>query len=141
MAKKNDSIPEDTATEREPAPVTPQYQAPQPLAPRQMRVERSGARSEPYVRHFPQIRGGICEFCGVLDPNQPSHFQYKLCPHYRGQQAQCSYCPTTSDPDEVITRSKIEVMEHPTNPGMMIMVCDRYECERAHQKRFQLVQN
>lgn len=138
MAKKiNQEDPQDLPpTERVLAPDT----APQaPLAPRQRRIERQGARSEPYVHHYPQVRGGICEFCGVLDPNVPSQYQYKLCPHYRGQQLACSYCPATVDPDEVIQRSKLEVMNHPSDPTAMIVVCDRYECERAHQKRFQLV--
>ncbi len=129
------------ATEREFAPETvmapvfvpPAYVPPQP---RQMRVERSGSQSEPYSRRFPQIRGGICEYCGVLDINTPSQYQYKLCSHYRGMQARCTYCPESKDPDEVVYHANMNVAEHPDNPNTLIMWCDSYECSRAHEKRF-----
>ncbi len=106
-------------------------------APRQMRIERQGSQSEPYVHHFPQVRGGICEFCGVLDVNVPSQYQYKLCPHYRGMQLACSYCPGEKDPDEVVRQSKLEIVRHPDKDWEMIVVCSAYTCEQKHQKRFQ----
>lgn len=131
------------ATERDIAPETvadiapPAYVPPQaPPAPRQMRVERQGAKSEPYTRRFPQVRGGICEFCGVLDPNTPSQYQYKLCPHYRGLQLRCSYCPENKDPDEVVYHANLNVAESPFNQNQMIVWCDSYECSRAHENRF-----
>lgn len=105
--------------------------------PRQMRVERQGSRSEAYTRRFPQIRGGICEFCGVIDSNVPSQFQYKLCAHYRGMQAACTYCPATKDPDDVVYHSAMNVAESPDRPGELIMWCDSYECSKAHIERFQ----
>ncbi len=40
------------------------YAQPAPL-PRQRNLERQGVKSEPYTRRLPQIRGGICEYCGV----------------------------------------------------------------------------
>lgn len=116
----------------------PVFQPPMPQAPRQMRIERQGARSEPYVVHYPKVRAGVCDHCGVLDPNVPSQYQYKLCPHYRGQQLICSYCPSEKDPDEVIRGTKLEIMQHPHNPWELIVVCSSFDCERAHQKRFQL---
>jgi hypothetical protein len=128
------------ATEREPAPETatlppqPVYQPPQ--APRQMRVERQGAQSEPYTRRFPMVRGGICEYCGVLDSNTASQYQYKMCPHYRGMQLRCSYCPENKDPDEIIYHANLNIAEHPDNPSTLIVWCDSYECSRAHEKRF-----
>lgn len=123
------------ATERVSAPETvPVYQPP---APRQMRVERQGDTSEPYTRRFPQIRGGICEFCGVLDRNVPSKDQYKLCPHYRGMEARCTYCPPTKNPDETVYHAAMNVAEHPDRPGVLIMWCDETECAGAHIKRFQ----
>lgn len=136
---------EQPATEREPAPETvvepsaPVYVPPPlpPPPPRVMRVERQGSQSEPYVRHFPDIRGGICEFCGVLDRNVPSQYQYKLCPHYRGMDARCTYCPPSKNPEEVVTQSGMIVVEHPDKPGMLIMCCNAYDCARAHQARFQ----
>lgn len=142
------------ATERELAPETvtpvavlpetppvvvpePVVYAPSASQPRQMRVERQGARSEAYSRRFPQVRGGICEFCGVLDKNVPSQFQYKLCPHYRGMQLACSYCPGTKDPDEVVYHANMNVAEHPDNPSTLVVWCDSYECSKAHIERFQ----
>jgi hypothetical protein len=107
-----------------------------PPPPRQMRVERQGVKSEPYVRHFPEVRGGICEFCGVLDPNVPSQYQYKLCPHYRGLDLRCTYCPEGASPDDVVYKSKLIIVEHPDKPGTMIVVCDSYNCQKSHQERF-----
>lgn len=108
-----------------------------PPQPRQMRIERQGARSEPYTRRFPQVRGGVCEYCGILDKNVPSQYQYKLCGHYRGMQLRCSYCSETKDPDEVIYHAAMNVAEHPDNPNMIIAWCDSYECSKAHNERFQ----
>lgn len=131
------------ATERVLAPVMEppvQVQAPVYVSPpaRQLRVERSGELGEPYVHHFPQVRGGVCEFCGVLDPNTPSQYQYKLCPHYRGMSLRCSYCPQERDPDEVIRSTKLEIVEHPDKAGVMIAVCSAYDCEKKHQERFRI---
>ena len=135
-------IPTETvgATERVVAPetVAPVYVQPPVIQPRQLRVERAGDQSEPLVHHFPQVRGGVCAWCGVLDPNTPSQYQYKLCPHYRGQNLRCSYCPPEKDPDEVVRSTKLEVVEHPTQPGVMIVVCSSYECEKKHQERFRI---
>ncbi len=135
MAKQNDLAQGEPATERESAPetVAPAWV---PQAPRQMRVERQGASSEPYTQRFPQIRGGTCEYCGVLDKNVPAQYQYKLCPHYRGMQARCTYCPESKDPDEVVRQAGINVAAHPDNPNTLIMWCNSYECSRAHEKRF-----
>lgn len=119
------------ATERDFAPV-PQ----QPLVPRQMQVERSGEFSSPSSFRYPQVRGGICEFCGVLDVNQPSQFQYKLCPHYRGLALRCTYCPAAKDPDDVIYHANLNVASHPDNPSKLVVWCDSYECSRAHEGRF-----
>lgn len=143
MGRPKKILAEMPATERETAPVTvlePVATVPQPTfvptAPRQLRVERAGNQAEPYVHHFPQVRGGICEFCGVLDPNVSSQYQYKLCPHYRGMSLRCSYCPAEKDPDEVIRSTKLEIVEHPDKPGVMIAVCSSYDCEKKHQERF-----
>ena len=117
-------------------PVEVQYIPPPPPQPRQMRIERQGDIAAPYVRHYPQVRGGVCEFCGVLDPNTPSQYQYKLCPHYRGMSLRCSYCSGDKNPDEINYRSKLEIMDHPDKPGVLIVVCNHTECEKAHQERF-----
>lgn len=108
-----------------------------PAAPRPMQIERQGSKSEPYVRHMPHVRGGVCEFCGVLDQNVPSQYQYKLCPHFRGLSLRCSYCDENKDPDEVVYHADLQIVEHPDRPGTLIVCCDSYECSRAHQQRFQ----
>lgn len=117
----------------EPMPVV---QAPQPIQPRQKVIERQGSKSEPYTEHWPQVRGGTCEFCGTLDANFPAEQQYKLCPHYRGMQLRCSYCDESKDPDQVIGHSVLNVHGHPDNPDKLVVVCDSYNCSRAHEARF-----
>lgn len=104
---------------------------------RQKRVERQGARSEPYTRRWPQVRGGICEYCGVMDSNVSSEHQYKLCPHYRGLELRCTYCEEDKNPDEVIYHANMNVAEHPDNPDTLIAWCDSYTCSEKHLKRFQ----
>ena len=132
-------------TERTPAPEptvgaipTPKVAEPvfRPVMPNEMRVERQGQRGVPVTRRYPQVRGGVCEYCGVIDPHTPSQFQYKLCPHYRGMQLRCSYCDESKDPDDVIYHANINVAEHPDKPGVLIMWCDSYNCAKAHLERF-----
>lgn len=102
----------------------------------QKTVERQGVKSEPYVRHYPQVIGGVCEYCGVIDGNQPSQVQYKLCPHYKGMQLRCSYCDESKDPDDVIYHSTLNITDHPTS-GELVVCCDSYTCTGKHQARFQ----
>lgn len=101
-------------------------------------IERQGADSVPYVVKYPDVRAGICTKCGVIDGNWPGNEQYKLCEHYRGMQLRCSYCPNDDNhqPDEVARRSIMKVYGSPTDPNQIIVVCDEYECESRHQKRF-----
>lgn len=106
------------------------------MGPRQMMIERQGDQAEPRTRRFPTVRGGICEFCGVLDPNVSSEHQYKLCPHYRGMQLRCSYCDATKIPDEIAAHSVLNVAEHPDKPGTLIVWCNSYDCSRKHEQRF-----
>lgn len=109
---------------------------PLPSIPRQMRVERQNDQGVPMARRFPDIRGGICEFCGVIDRNQPSHFQYKLCNHYRGMQIRCTYCKPERDSDDVNAHATVVAFEDPFNPGTIIFCCSLSECMDKHQKRF-----
>ena len=128
--KKNE--PEMAPTERVVAPVY------QPVMPRQKTIERQGNVSAPYSRRFPQVRGGVCEFCGVLDPNVPSQHQYKLCPHYRGMQLRCTYCPEAKDADDIIYHSTMNIAEHPDNPDKLVVWCNSYECSKKHLERFKV---
>ncbi len=126
-------------TERPKAPATETevvIEQPAPPPPPKT-LERQGDKSEPYTRRLPQVRGGVCEYCGILDKNTPSQYQYKLCPHFRDiGQLRCTYCDGTKDPDEVVSMSTINVAEHPDTPNTWIAWCDRYECSRKHAARF-----
>lgn len=110
--------------------------------PRQ--TERRGGRTVPYTRKYPDIKGGHCDFCGVMDPNMPSTYQYKLCPHYRNMgDIACSYCDATKDPEEVMGRSKLSVHDHPYDKDeygrpTLVVVCDSYECAQKHRARFEV---
>lgn len=103
-----------------------------------MRIERQGLYTEPTSRRYPTVRGGTCEFCGVMDHNIDAHNQYKLCEHYRGMQLSCSYCPAEKDPDDVIKHSVMKVFDKPGEPGTLVVVCDHYDCEKKHQDRFRV---
>lgn len=99
-------------------------------------IERQGLNAEPQVHFYPTVRAGICDRCGVIDPNVESVYQYKLCEHYRGKQLACSYCPSSTHPDEVIKHSILQVMDSPDNANELVVVCNTSECSEKHIKRF-----
>lgn len=101
-------------------------------------IERQGSSSEPYTKRYPEVRGGVCEYCGILDPNFPSEQQYKLCPHFRGLQLQCSYCPEHKNPDEVIRSNILNIHAHPDNPDKLVVVCKSFDCSEKHIQRFKI---
>src|SRR3990167_5503664 len=96
-------------------------------APATIKIERKGQKTVPIVPHLPQVRGGVCDHCGILDPNVPSEFQYKLCPHYRGVELRCSYCDDTKDPVEVNRKTILSVAHHPEKDEWVVW-CNTYEC-------------
>lgn len=107
--------------------------------PRQ--TERTGGRAVPHTRMYPMVRGGLCDKCGVVDPNMDSQDQYKLCEHFRGMNLECSYCDPTKDPREVTRISVLKVHDHPYDKDeigrpKLVVVCDSYECATKHQNRF-----
>lgn len=102
----------------------------------QVQVERQGAGRTQSSGRYPQVRGGVCEFCGILDKYLPSEMQYKLCPHFRGLELRCSYCPETSDPTAVVGHNVLNVAHHPDNPSKLVVWCGSYTCSEAHTKRF-----
>lgn len=111
---------------------TPNYSS----QPKNMRLTPRGTSSAPMSRRFPEVRGGQCEFCGTLDPYQPGDLQYKLCPHYRGMDLKCVYCPMSKDADEVVRNSTLNVAEHPYRPGELLVWCKSFECSKAHEQAF-----
>lgn len=115
--------------ERDTAPVT--------AVARPKRLERQGNVAAPMTSRLPQIRGGVCEKCGILDSNTPSQHQYKLCEHFRGLGTiRCSYCDGSKDADDVIYHSTMNIAGHPDDPDKLIAWCDSYECRRKHLERF-----
>lgn len=100
-------------------------------------VERQGAKSEPYVHHYPQVIAGVCEFCGIQDSNQPSQIQYQLCTHFKSfGLLRCSYCDENKDPNEVNYKSTLNITDHPSDPNALVVVCDNFTCVQKHQTRF-----
>lgn len=102
-------------------------------------IERQGVSTAPVTARYPEVRGGICEYCGVIDKRMPSEMQYRLCPHFReiGQLA-CSYCEDTKDPNEVINHSVINVAGHPDNPDKLVVWCNSFNCSKKHEERFKV---
>ncbi len=106
--------------------------------PRNMRLSSGGASNAPLSRVYPEIRGGQCEHCGTLDPQQPGNLQYKLCPHYRGMEVRCIYCPGHKDSEEVVRSSKLIVRGHPYREGELIVACQSFECQQKLREAFGL---
>ena len=138
MANENTEPRSEAATVRESAPATETPVAPQPkwTMPHEMKLGRATSSGAPQTHFFPEVRGGVCEYCGVIDENYPSEYQYKLCPHYRGMQLRCRYCPESKDPDDVINHSRLQVAEHPYHPGELMAWCDSYECTKKFHEEF-----
>src|SRR3990167_7344483 len=105
-------------------------------APVKRTLERQGATTEAVTARLPEIRGGVCEFCGVLDGNVPAQFQYQLCPHFRGLgEMRCSYCDEAKNPTDVILKANLKVAAHPDHPSKLVVWCDSFECSDKHLKR------
>ena len=111
-------------------PAVPQY------VPRPKTIERQGGNTSPSSHRMPEIRGGTCEWCGVMDKNVPAQYQYQLCPHFRGMEMRCSYCDESINPEEVIRMGNVKVQVHPDNPDKLVVWCDRYTCSGKHLARF-----
>ncbi len=101
-----------------------------------MRLSGAGSAHELMTTRFPDIRGGICEACGVVDPNQPSEVQYKLCKHYTGRDMRCSFCKESADHDEVIRMSTLVVKQDPYDPRSLVTLCGSYECTRKFEAKY-----
>lgn len=93
------------------------------------------------TRVYPKVVGGICEWCGVLDPNRDSQDQYKLCQHYRGLTLECNYCDPTKDQREVARISKLYIFDHKSQKGddglpALAVVCDSFTCNSAFRAEY-----
>lgn len=108
------------------------------IMPNQMQVERVGNMTSGITETFPEVRGGICEYCGVIDGNHPSHMQYRLCPHYRGMDLRCTYCPASKDSEEITNHSVLRILKHPEKSNTLLIHCNSFECLEKHKKRWQV---
>ena len=136
MANQNPEEITSPATVRATAPATvPPVRY---TMPHEMEVERIGGASSGTTFIYPEVRGGVCEFCGIIDGNYPSNYQYKLCQHYRGKQLACSYCPSEKDVDDVITHARLRILQHPDNAKKLVICCDAFDCKKAHEKRWKV---
>ena len=107
--------------------------------PKQRTIERQHEKTEPYTRRLPQVRGGTCEYCGVMDNKVPTYLQYTLCPHFKGMgELRCSYCPETKSPTDVIKHAILNIAEHPDHPDQYIVWCNDYTCSSKHEARFRV---
>ncbi len=130
-APVTEAVTEEVTTVAPVAPVAP--------PPVQRMIERQGGASEPRTHKYPEIRGGVCEHHGTMDPLVPAEYQYKLCDHFRGMgDVRCSYCPEGSDPSDIVGHHTLHVWDHPTDRNAVVAVCTSYECNRKHQARFKL---
>lgn len=104
--------------------------------PSQRETVRKGGQMGFTTRIYPAVYGGLCEACGVVDKNQDSSYQYKLCEHYRGLSLECNYCEPTKDQNEVARISKLYVFDHPfqkdsSGRPALGVVCDSFNCQNA----------
>lgn len=93
------------------------------------------------TRVYPKVHGGICSYCGVLDQNQDSQDQYKLCPHYRGLSLECNYCDPTKDQREVTRISNLYIYDHPFKKDeqgrpLLACVCNSFTCTSAFNAEY-----
>ena len=120
-------------------PAVPAVAEPVPL--RTFHVDRKVESGYPGAKKLPTVRGGICEFCGVLDNKVAAHLQFTLCPHYEGVDLKCTYCPPESDWKHVLSKRKLQIFEFPEGSGNLVVVCDDISCRDKHKKRFQVGRN
>ncbi len=101
-------------------------------------IERQGNTTVPVTRMWPAIRGGVCEYCGIIDNNQPAEVQYTLCPHFSSMgEIACSYCDASTDMVEVIKKGVLLVHGKPGDPDTLVVVCDKTSCADKHIKKYQ----
>lgn len=86
----------------------------------EMRVE---TRIQNATKH-PSIIAGMVEDEGV----PPEQSKY-----YEGVDIRCTYC---GEGEKIMKERTFRVFSLPANPDTLIIVCDDYGCEAAHNKRF-----
>lgn len=102
----------------------------------------SDSDGAPVSARYPQIVGGTCEFCGVVDPNHKG-LQYKICRHFKDMgDLACSYCDRAINQDDMFAHKVVNVADHPNNPDKVVVWCTNGNknpggpCEQKHLERF-----
>lgn len=72
---------------------------------------------------YPDINGGMCEFCGQ---------DCKKCKHYAGADIFCTYCQRS----DILKERKLTVRALASKPNSLIIICNDYLCEKKHNDRF-----
>lgn len=109
-----------------------------PTLPREMKLSAPGQSNNVQARFFPRILGGVCEACGVIDPNYPGHVQYKHCQHYKNMEMKCAFCKQTADHQDVVRMSQMLVHEDPYAPGQLTTLCGSYECTKKYEQKYHI---
>lgn len=105
------------------------------VEPPKIKLDVAVENTEIPAKRWPDIRVGTCEFCGVMDKHEVAWKQYQHCPHYKGIDVRCIYCPAGTDMEDVIKGRTIKVRERLDRPGVLTMWCSDMKCEDAHWKR------
>lgn len=132
--KIEEKISEQVEQTPEISPEIAQEATPEVKVPK-FKVERKATPLVPSAKKYPDIRAGICEFCGILDKNVPIDKQYTICPHYQGVDIFCTYCGKSED---IIKDRALHIYELDEDPGKLVIVCDDYACRNKHNQRFNL---
>lgn len=75
-----------------------------------------------YTKH-PDIRAGVCEFCGE---------HHTVCKHYKGIDIYCTYCGRR----DIVNNRHLRIFTLHSNPNQLLIVCGDYKCDVAHKDRF-----
>lgn len=73
------------------------------------------------IFRMPNIRAGVCEFCGL---------SYKECQHYKDVNIVCSYCLR----GDIIQERILEVYKNDKNE--LIIHCNDFDCHNRFNKEF-----
>lgn len=88
-----------------------------------VRTEIFVEKSTPDAIRHPDIRAGVCEFCGQ---------HHTDCQHYKGVDIYCTYCGRR----DIISSRSLKVYSLKSNPKQLIIVCDDFGCSNSHINRF-----
>ena len=92
-------------------------------AKKKVKVLSSQNSNNPNAEHMPDIRGGVCEYCGL---------PFDKCEHYKGVDIFCSYC----NRKDIIPFRKLKVWK--MEDGSLLICCSDFSCRDKHFKKYNL---